>query len=121
VKHCLVVDDSRVIRKVACKILETMNFAANEAEDGLDALDHCRTEMPDVILLDENMPNMNGLEFLRVLRSQREGTTPIVLLCTMENNAEHIREAMRAGANEYVMKPFDRATLHDSLARLGAV
>lgn len=120
-KHCLVVDDSRVIRKVACKILETMNFSADEAEDGLSALDLCREKMPDVILLDENMPNMNGLEFLRALRGQREGASPIVLLCTLENNVEYIREAMRAGANEYVMKPFDSATLHATLSRAGAV
>ena len=64
-KHCLVVDDSRVIRKVACRILETLQFATEEAEDGAAALDACRSRMPDVILLDWQMPHMTGIEFLR--------------------------------------------------------
>ena len=67
-KSCLVVDDSKVIRKVARHILETLNFAVAEAEDGRQALTHCESSMPDVILLDWNMPVMSGMEFLRALR-----------------------------------------------------
>ena len=67
-KSCLVVDDSRVIRKVARRILEDLNFQIDEAADGLEALNSCRRKMPDAILLDWNMPVMSGIDFLRQLR-----------------------------------------------------
>jgi two-component system chemotaxis response regulator CheY len=119
VKHCLVVDDSRVIRKVACRILETLQFATEEAEDGAAALDACRSRMPDVILLDWQMPHMTGIEFLRSLRRQNDGTSPIVVFCTTENDVGHITEALNAGANEYIMKPYDREILEAKLAQVG--
>jgi two-component system, chemotaxis family, chemotaxis protein CheY len=119
VKHCLVVDDSRVIRKVACHIVETLHFEAQEAEDGVAALDACRVRMPDVILLDMQMPRMSGAEFLRSLRRQDNGGHPVVVLCTTENDVPQITEAMKAGANEYVMKPFDRESLARKLAEAG--
>ena len=118
-KHCLVVDDSRVIRKVACKILEAMNFETDEAEDGALALAACRARMPELILLDWQMPNMGGIEFLRSLRREKDGTRPVVVFCTTENDVGHISEAMGAGANEYLMKPFDREILHAKLAQIG--
>src|SRR5262245_51197089 len=73
-KHCLVVDDSRVIRKVARRILEELKFDISEACDGKEALDVCRSTMPDAILLDWNMPIMNGIEFLRALRREKGGS-----------------------------------------------
>ncbi len=118
-KHCLVVDDSRVIRKVACKILESMDFETDEAEDGASALDACRMRMPELILLDWQMPAMSGVEFLRSLRREQGGTRPIVVFCTTENDVGHISEAMGAGANEYVVKPYDREILKAKLARIG--
>ncbi len=118
-KHCLVVDDSRVIRKVACRILEQLNFEADEAEDVASALDACRTRMPDAILLDGQLPQMGGIEFLRSLRRERGGERPIVLLYTTENDILRISEAMGAGANEYMMKPFDSAILKDKLMQVG--
>ncbi|MGH6871159.1 MAG: response regulator [Rhizomicrobium sp.] len=120
-KHCLVVDDSRVIRKVACKILESLDFETDEAEDGPTALDHCRMRMPQLILLDWQMPNMSGVEFLRTLRRERNGQAPIVVFCTTENDVGHISEAMGAGANEYVVKPYDRDILKAKLAQVGLV
>ncbi len=120
-KTCLVVDDSKVIRKVARHILETLNFAVDEAEDGRAALDHCTgTAMPDVVLLDWNMPVMSGMEFLRALRRVDGGMEPKVVFCTTENDIAHIRAAIEAGADEYVMKPFDRETLHSKLQIVGA-
>ncbi|HEY3797191.1 MAG TPA: response regulator [Caulobacteraceae bacterium] len=106
-RTCLVVDDSRVIRKVARRILEDIGYEIAEAADGLEALAWCRAAMPEAILLDWNMPVMNGIEFLRKLRSEPGGETPIVVFCTVENDLAHIREALEAGANEYIMKPFD--------------
>ena len=106
-KTCLVVDDSRPIRKVARRILEDLGFEVAEAPDGAEALAWCRAVMPDAILLDWNMPVMDGLEFLRLLRQEPGGQTPAVIFCTVETEVERIREALDHGAAEYVMKPFD--------------
>lgn len=106
-KTCLVVDDSRVVRKVARRILESLDFEIIEAVDGADALTVCRGAMPDAVLLDWHMPMMDGLEFLKRLRNEPGGHAPAVVFCSAENKAERIREALDAGADEYIMKPFD--------------
>jgi two-component system chemotaxis response regulator CheY len=121
VKHCLVVDDSRVIRKVACNIMSALDFDTLEAEDGAQALDVCRAEMPDVILLDLQMRRMSGVEFLRSLRRQVRGDHPFVLICTTENDVTRLTEALNAGADQYLMKPFDHASLSEKLAQAGVV
>ena len=118
-KTCLVVDDSKVIRKVARHILETLNFQVSEAGDGREALDSCLASTPDVILLDWNMPVMSGMDFLRALRDSTLSHRPKVVFCTTENGMAHIRAAIEAGADEYVMKPFDRETLESKLQIVG--
>ena len=118
-KTCLIVDDSRVIRKVSRHILESMGFAVDEAGDGQQAIERCLIAMPDLILLDWNMPVMNGIEFIRLLRATDRGDEPKVVFCTTENDVAHIRAAIQAGANEYVMKPFDRETLQIKLQLIG--
>ena len=118
-KSCLVVDDSKVIRKVARHILETLNFTVEEAGDGREALLRCEEHMPDVVLLDWNMPVMGGMEFLRTLRQRGVEPQPKVVFCTTENDAAHIRAAIEAGADEYMMKPFDRETLESKLQIVG--
>ena len=120
-KTCLVVDDSRVIRKVARRILEDLQFEIQEAADGQEALDHCRNSMPDAVLLDWNMPVMNGLEFLEALRKEDGGADPVVVFCTTENDAEHISKAIEAGANEYIMKPFDGEIVEAKFAEVGLI
>ena len=107
-KTCLVVDDSSVIRKVARRILEGLDFQIIEAEDGEKALDACKRAMPDAVLLDWNMPVMDGYEFLGKLRRMPGGDEPKVVFCTTENDVAHIARALHAGANEYIMKPFDK-------------
>ena len=119
-KHCLIVDDSRVIRKVSRHIVESFEFEVSEAENGQDALAKCDAAMPDVILLDWNMPVMSGIEFLGKLRERPDGRKPKVVFCTTENDVAHIREAIEAGADEYVMKPFDHDTLQMKLQLIGA-
>ena len=118
-KTCLVVDDSKVIRKVARHILETLDFEVSEAADGREALDSCMANVPDVILLDWNMPVMSGMDFLRALRDTALATRPKVVFCTTENGMAYIRAAIEAGADEYVMKPFDRETLESKLHIVG--
>ncbi len=116
---CLIVDDSRVVRKVARRILEDLKFAIEEAADGKLAMECCLKQMPDVILLDWNMPVMNGIEFLRQLRRTPGGEAPVVVFCTTENDVPHIQEAIAAGANEYIMKPFDSDIIQNKLAQVG--
>lgn len=119
-KTCLVVDDSKVIRKVARHILEALNFSVEEAGDGREALDRCSVgTLPDVILLDWNMPVMSGMEFLRSLGAAGLPSRPKVVFCTTENDLAHIKAAIEAGADEYMMKPFDRETLESKLQLVG--
>lgn len=118
-KTCLVVDDSKVIRKVARHILETLEFTVSEACDGREALESCMASAPDVILLDWNMPVMSGMDFLRALRAANTAKRPKVVFCTTENGMAYIRAAIEAGADEYVMKPFDRDTLESKLQIVG--
>lgn len=120
-KHCLIVDDSAVIRKVAKRIMEGLSLRTSEAEDGEQALGICRGEMPDAVLLDWNMPVMDGYEFLKELRRMPGGKAPKVVFCTTENDVAHIARAMHAGADEYVMKPFDRDIMTAKLQEVGMV
>ena len=126
-KSCLIVDDSSVVRKVARRILEDIDYVVDEAEDGQEAFDKCRQEMPDAILLDHSMPVMGGLEFLKLLRAYMGGEHPKIIFCVTENDIGQIAVAMKAGASDFMMKPFDRDLLEakflpqreEELARAG--
>ena len=118
-KNCLIVDDSSVIRKVSRHILESLGFGVDEAENGQAALEKCSGDDFDLILLDWNMPVMTGIEFIKALRARPDGQSPKIVFCTTENDISHIREAMSAGADEYVMKPFDQQTLQIKLQLVG--
>lgn len=120
-KNCLVVDDSKVIRKVARHILESLDFSVSEAVDGQDALMQCEASAPDVVLLDWNMPVMSGMDFLQALTRSDVKSRPKIIFCTTENGIGHIKAAVDAGADEYVMKPFDRETLESKLAIVGVI
>ena len=115
------VDDSSVIRKVARRILEGLDFQISEAEDGEKALEVCKRGLPDAILLDWNMPVMDGYEFLRNLRRMPGGDSPKVVFCTTENDVAHIARALHAGANEYIMKPFDKDIVTAKFHEVGLI
>lgn|SRR5512146_3134724 len=119
--NCLIVDDSRIVRKVARKILEELQFAVEECEDGNVALELCRKQMPDAILLDSHLVEMTGVEFLRALRHEKDGAKPVVVYSTIENDTVQITEAIEAGANEYLLKPFNRDIIEEKFAELGLV
>jgi two-component system chemotaxis response regulator CheY len=118
-RHCLVIDDSRVVRKVARRILEDFDFSVSEAEDGRVALDACGRSMPDLILLDWHLPVMDGLDFLTQLRQLAGGKRPKVVFCASEADVAQIARALRAGADEYILKPFDRAAVEGKLHEIG--
>jgi two-component system chemotaxis response regulator CheY len=120
-KSCLVVDDSHVVRTVARRMLEGLNFCVDEAANGKLALEACLKRMPDAVLLDWNMPVMTGIEFLRELRVAPGGKEPVVVFCTTHFDLDHIEQALGAGATEYIIKPFDGEILHEKLSQLGLV
>jgi two-component system chemotaxis response regulator CheY len=120
-KTALVVDDSSFIRKIAKQILDGMGFEVTEAKDGAQALERCQEQLPDLILLDWNMPVMSGLEFLNKLRKMPDGDKPQVVFCTTENTKERIMTALEAGATEYIMKPFDQEIIRTKLEQIGLV
>jgi two-component system chemotaxis response regulator CheY len=110
-----------VIRKVARRILEGLEFQIMEAENGEEAIESCKRQLPDAILLDWNMPKMDGYDFLRVLRRLPGGDTPKVVFCTTENDVAHIARALHAGANEYIMKPFDKDIVEAKFQEVGLI
>jgi two-component system, chemotaxis family, chemotaxis protein CheY len=117
--HCLVVDDSKIIRTVHAKLMAQLGFRVSAAADGAMALESCRATMPDIILVDWNMPVMDGLTFVHLLRALPNGGLPKVLLCTIESDLDHITRAVAEGADEYIMKPFDIHILASKLMRVG--
>jgi two-component system chemotaxis response regulator CheY len=120
-RRALVVDDSSVIRKIARRMLEGMQFTVKEAPDAASAMQVCTEEMPDFILLDWNMPETSGLEFLVQLRKMPRGGEPKVIFCTTENHQEKILSAMEAGADEYIMKPFNEFIIREKLEQVGVI
>lgn len=120
-KICLLVDDSRVVRKVARRIAMDLGFRCEEAEDGMKAYEACQKAMPDAILLDWNMPVMSGAEFLEKLRQMKGGGHPKVIFCTTENSVTHLQRALDAGADEYIMKPFDSEIVEAKLRQVGLI
>lgn len=118
-KTCLIVDDSRVVRTVARRILEGLDYSVQEAEDSVAGLQACREKMPDLIFLDWNLPQMTGVEFVKSVRGQEQGGHPIILFCTTESDPDQVASAVAAGANDYVIKPFDGESVRAKLTSLG--
>ena len=113
---------SSMIRKIARRILEGLNFQVIEAEDGVDALVHCKRAMPEAVLLDWNMPVMDGYHFLQHLRRMPGGEEPKVVFCTTENGVRStISRALDGGANEYIMKPFDKDIVLAKFQEVGLI
>ena len=121
-KNCLVVDDSKVIRKVARHILESLDLTVSEAVDGQDALTQCEASPPGRRAARlEHAGDERGWNFCRRCRPPRWTARPKIIFCTTENGISHIKAAVEAGADEYVMKPFDRETLESKLAIVGVI
>ncbi|AWW74500.1 hypothetical protein CD351_08685 [Erythrobacter sp. KY5] len=117
-KVCLIVDDSRVIRKVSSKIAKSLGYVPVEAQDGLEALARCKKSMPHIVLTDWDMPEMDGLEFVKNLRAIPTPKAPVVIFCTSKNKAADVHAGIKAGADDYIVKPFDEAGLKAKLEKL---
>ena len=118
-KHCLIVDDSSSIRKVAKRILEDANIRVSEAETRADAIDLCRNEMPDCVVVDWLMPDGDVMKFLTKLRALPGGAQPTIMYLTSENDPADVARAMRSGADVHMMKPFDRESFTKPFAEAG--
>jgi two-component system chemotaxis response regulator CheY len=117
-KEVLIVDDSPVVRKIARRIIEAMHYRATEASDGRQALVACQFEMPDAIFVDAQMPVLDGFEFLKEVRHMPGGERPKIVYCIAEHDVAQIARAMHAGADDYMMKPFDRTAMESKFEGL---
>jgi two-component system chemotaxis response regulator CheY len=116
----LVLDDSRAMRAILRRMLEGMGYGVVEAADGREGLDRLAAgARPDVMLVDWNMPVMNGLEFLKVVRASAELKDVPVMMVTTETEMSQVVRALECGASEYLMKPFDREVLAEKLCLMG--
>ena len=120
-KHCLIVDDSSSIRKVAVKILEDARIRVSDVDNRADAIEMCRSEMPDCVVVDWQMPDGDAMKFLTKLRALPGGAQPTVFYLTSENDPGSVARAMRSGADAHMMKPFDRESFMKPLAQAGLV
>lgn len=118
-KSCLIVDDSRVIRKLAAKIMVDLGYQVSEAENGQEALARCQQEMPHLVLTDWNMPVMSGLDFVAALRATPTNRVPTIIFCTSKGDAKDIHAGIKAGADDYIVKPFEEAEVRQKLVNLG--
>ncbi|HQT76091.1 MAG: two-component system response regulator [Rhodospirillales bacterium 20-64-7] len=119
-RTAVIADDSAFVRKAARVILEALGFDCREARNGRETLDICHEDMPTLLLLDWEMPELDGIGVATTLRAE-PGRGPIILFCSTHNDLDHIQQALSAGSDEYVMKPFDRTILEDKLRSIGLV
>ena len=119
--QAMVIDDSRAMRMILSRKLEQFGYEVAQAANGKDALEQIRQTRADVslFLVDWNMPEMNGLDFIKNLRSQPRFQTTPVMMVTTETEADQITAALEAGADEYVIKPFTEDIIEDKLRQLG--
>ncbi len=120
-RRCLIVDDSRVVRRISRQIVEGLGFQVMEAENGQEALHRCQVDMPDLILMDWEMPIMTGIEFVSALRKIEGPYRPKAVFCTSKSETIDIFKGIEAGADEYVTKPFTAESLGAKLKGIGAI
>lgn len=118
---CLIVDDSLIVRLVARKAIEALGFDIRESVDGRAALEACGKSMPDAVLVDWNMPVMNGIDFLKGLRGMPGGDAPVVIFCTTEDDPRHLQSAIGVGADGCILKPLSGGAIQASFSQAGLV
>lgn len=113
---CLVVDDDKAMAEISKEIAKSCGFKTDIAEDGVSAIKYCQENMPDVIILDWMMPNMDGVECLKKIRALNTDKQPYIIMCSAKDEPQNVMDAIQKGANTYITKPF---TNHDLEAKLG--
>lgn len=121
--QAIVIDDSRAMRMILKRTVQKLGFEVSEAGDGREALDLLATmpDAPELALIDWNMPNMNGLEFVSAARADPKLRQMTLVMVTTESEHSQIVRALAAGAHEYVIKPFTEGAMIEKLALLGLV
>lgn len=119
-RRCLIADDSSVVRKVASQILQSLDLTVSEAESGADCIGLCSVLMPDIILLDWQMPGSRALDTIKALRAIESDRRPFIVYVTTEHDTLDIARALAGGADSYMLKPFDRFMLIEKLEEIAA-
>ena len=120
--NALVVEDSTTIRMILKVVLGKLGFAVVEASNGREGLERLREmTQTDVVLVDWNMPEMDGLDFVRAVRADRGYDVLPLVMVTTNTELENVTEALSAGANEYIMKPFTSDMIREKLELMGIV
>ena len=118
--HALIIDDSRTTRTIIARLLKGLGYETSEAGDGRAGLDHLAAHGPaDIAFVDWNMPEMPGIDFVRGARKNPAYDAMRIVMVTSENEISTVTEALEAGANEYLMKPFNKEALEEKIALLG--
>jgi len=118
--RALIIDDSKALRAIVGKLVKGLGFEVLEAGNGREGLEQLQSRgMVDISLVDWNMPDMNGIEFIRAVRAQDQYNAMKVMVITTQTEIDHITKALESGANEYLMKPFTRDALLEKLQMLG--
>jgi two-component system chemotaxis response regulator CheY len=122
-QKALIIDDSRAIRRILGSVVRELGFEVSEAENGREGLKTLNDMQPpaEVVLVDWNMPEMNGLEFVNQVRADGRWQGVKLMMVTSVTEADQMMKALTAGADEYIMKPFTKEVLHDKLRLLGIV
>ncbi|MFQ5563159.1 MAG: response regulator [Parvularculaceae bacterium] len=118
-KTCLIIDDSPVIREIAARMVTELGLKPWEAENAASAVDQCRAESPDVVLLDWDLPSMGALDFLHGMSELKLEKRPEIILCATENDPQQFTLAKAAGAPHHVLKPFDKNIIAAKLVEIG--
>lgn len=114
----LVVDDSEVLRKIVGFNLSKEGFTVEEAKDGVEALEKMKSQKPDLVILDIMMPNLNGFEVLRRMRSDPETSGIPVIMLTAKGGENDAKTALQYGANGFLTKPFSPLKLIEEVRRV---
>ena len=120
-KTCLIVEDSDIMREIAMRIFAELSIESKEAETAVAALEFCREQKPDFVLLDWDLPSLGALDFLRGAAELPQEKRPAILLCATENDPQQFTLAKAAGATNHILKPFDRQSIEAKLAEMGVL
>ncbi len=120
-KHCLIIDDSNIIRQVTRLIFENLDFRVSEAETGQDAMERIQGDPPDFVVVDWHIPGTNVHELIADIRKSKldtHQTRTFILYVTTENDTADLKNAFRAGADDYLLKPYNREIVEMKLQQI---
>ena len=116
---CLIADDSKVIRLLLSKIMSNLGFSIIEAEDGEDVVELTQIKEPDLIIMDWNLPLLEGIDALYKIRAMKLNKAPKIIFCSSISDIDRLQTAIDGGADDYIIKPFDEDIVSTKLTILG--